>query len=155
MPQSDRELILTWWNEAWNEGLWAAAWGKSVEGLTAQQAAWRPPSAPGVTGERRSIWQIVLHLVFWREASLHKLATGEKPSEEEIARGNFPAITDVSEAAWADAKRRFAESHRRIAEILGDESRDIGRLLYLLPHDAYHIGQINTLRAMQGLKPIE
>ena len=32
---NDREFVLKWWNQAWTEGLWAAAWGKSIEGLTA------------------------------------------------------------------------------------------------------------------------
>ena len=61
---TDREFISGWWNEAWTEGLWAAPWGKSLEGLTAEQAAWRAPSEPGVDGERHSIGQNVLHVVF-------------------------------------------------------------------------------------------
>jgi hypothetical protein len=60
-----RELVIKWWDEAWTEGLWAAAWSKSLNDLTPAQAAWRPPATVG--GERHSIWQLVLHMIFWRE----------------------------------------------------------------------------------------
>jgi hypothetical protein len=32
----DRDLVTKWWSEAWTEGLWAAAWSKSLDGLTPQ-----------------------------------------------------------------------------------------------------------------------
>src|SRR3954471_21578609 len=54
---TDRELIQKWWQDAWTEGLWSASWSKSLDGLTPDQAAWQPPSAPGVTGNRNSIHQ--------------------------------------------------------------------------------------------------
>lgn len=146
---TDRELLGTWWSAAWNEGLWAAAWSRSVEDLTAAQAAWAPQ--PG----RHSIWQIVLHMIFWREDCLRRLATGRKPTDEELAANNFPHLTDVSEPAWTAAKRRFADSQQRVAAVLADGAASLERVSYLLPHDCYHFGQINYLRAMQGLKPIE
>ena len=40
MEQAAREHVMKWWNEAWSEGLWAASWRKSLDGLTAAQAAW-------------------------------------------------------------------------------------------------------------------
>lgn len=152
MLPPDRALLTQWWSDAWNEGLWAASWSKSIADLTPAQANWSP--APG----RKSIWQIVLHMVFWRENSLRRLAPetlGQKPTAEEIERFNFPAITDTSETAWSAARARFEETQQRIATAFANETTDIGRLRYLLPHDCYHIGQINYLRAMQGLKPIE
>jgi uncharacterized damage-inducible protein DinB len=152
---TDRELALKWWNEAWTTGLWAAPWNKSVEDLTAAQAAWAPASPQGVAGPRHSIWQIVLHIVFWRENWLGRLAGGSRPTDDETAKFNFPAITDISEVAWADARRRLAESHERIAAALKDRGAEADSVMYFLPHDCYHFGQINYLRAMQGLKPIE
>lgn len=151
---TDRELIIKWWSEAWNEGLWAAAWSKSIDGLTPDQAAWSPPSRDGHPG-RTSIWQIVLHMVFWRENALRRLETGKGPSDDEVSRLNFPKIDDVSEGAWAAARRRLAETQERVIVALRDPRAEADRVMYLLPHDSYHIGQINYLRAMQGLAPIE
>ncbi|CAG0978280.1 hypothetical protein PHYC_01623 [Phycisphaerales bacterium] len=155
---NERELIQKWWGEAWSEGLWAAAWSKSLEGLSPQQAAWAPPSAPGVDtkpGDRHSIWQIVLHMVFWRESWLKRVAGGGRHTDEEYARLNFPDILIASEAAWEHDRRRFKETQDRVGAAFADGKTDHSAIMYLLPHDCYHFGQINYLRAMQGLRPIE
>ncbi|MBI5865152.1 MAG: DinB family protein [Planctomycetes bacterium] len=146
---SEREFLASWWNSAWTEGLWAAAWSKSIDGLSAEQAAWTPANG------RHSIWQIVLHMLFWREDCLRRIAGGGKPSEAEVQAKNFPAITDPSQQAWDSVQRRFAESQKQVAAVLADSAAPLDRAAYLLPHDSYHMGQINYLRAMQGLPAIE
>ena len=145
----DRPSLLKWWNDAWTEGLWAASWSKAVADLTPAQAAWTP--APG----RHSIWQIVEHMMFWREDNLRRLAGGTKPTPEQLASGNFPQIRDTSDAAWRDTLRRFEDSQKRLAAAIADPKNSLDRVAYLLPHDSYHIGQITYLRALQGLPPIE
>lgn len=149
MQKDAREWIATWWEEAWDTGLWAASWSKSLEGLTAEQAAWSP--APG----RHSIWQIVLHMMFWRDCWLHRVATGQRRPVDDLERVNFPEITEPTEEAWAETRRRFVETQARMAQGLRNYSSDADPLTYLLPHDCYHFGQINYLRAMLGLSPIE
>ncbi|MCC6428782.1 MAG: DinB family protein [Phycisphaerales bacterium] len=149
MTQTDRQLIAKWWDEAWNEGLWAASWSQSLDGLTAEQAAWSP--APG----RHSIWKLALHMIFWRHSWIRRAATGIKPTDAEIARDNFPEITNPSEASWAATRRVFEDTQKQIAEILKKPDPACEPLMQFLPHDCYHFGQINYLRAMQGLKPIE
>lgn len=152
---ADQRLLGTFWNDAWGEGLWAAGWEKSLEGLTPEQAAWSPPNAPGVEGTRHSIWQNVLHMCFWREEGLRMLHDPVKPTAEKIAAGNFPGVTDKSGAAWDAVKARFAETQRRIGELFRTPGGDTSRLRYMLPHDCYHFGQINLIRSMLGLKAIE
>ena len=104
---TDRELLLSFWNAAWSEGLWAAAWSKSVDNLTPAQAAWSP--APG----RHSIWQIVLHMIFWRENELRRFATGQPPSAKEVEELNFPTLTDTSQIAWDKACERLRDTQER------------------------------------------
>ena len=145
----DRTRLSQFWRKAWEDGLWAAPWSKSLEGLTAAQAAWKP--AP----QRNSIWQIVGHMVFWREDALARLTGKPKPTDEEIARLNFPQPAVPSELDWQSLKKRFAESQRHIAAALADPNANFERLQYMLPHDCYHMGQINYLRAMQGMAAIE
>jgi uncharacterized damage-inducible protein DinB len=152
MGQTEREIVSKWWDEAWKDGLWAAAWSKSLEGLTPAQAAWTPrEGGPG----RHSIWQIVLHMIFWRESWLRRAATGQKPTDEELARGNFPEVTDPSVKAWEDLRKRFADTQARVGKALREMGLEADPMMYFLPHDCYHFGQINYLRAMQGLKAIE
>lgn len=152
---ADQALLASFWGDAWEEGLWAAGWRKSLEGLTAQQASWSPPNAPGVTGHRHSIWQHVLHMCFWREDALRRLTDPAKPSEDTVAASNFPAVIDSSEEAWVAVKARFAQSQVRVSDALMTPGVDSSRLRYMLPHDCYHMGQVNLIRAMLGLKPIE
>jgi len=146
----DRSSLLKFWNDAWSEGLWAAAWSKSVAGLTPSQAAWKPADG------RHSIWQIVNHMIFWREDALARLK-GEtrRPTDEELAKYNFAEPAEVSEAAWKTTVGGFERSQQDVAQAIAEPANSVERLAYLLPHDCYHIGQINYVRAMQGLKAIE
>lgn len=146
---SARDLLSSFWNTAWSDGLWAASWSKSIDGLTPEQAAWTPARG------RHSIWQIVLHMVFWRNNELRRFADGQAPAADDVARLNFPEITAITEAAWNDARARLRESQDRLATVFVDPSKDLERAKYLIPHDAYHFGQINYLRALQGLPSIE
>jgi hypothetical protein len=144
----ERESLLQLWDEWWKEGIWFASWSETLEGLTPDQAAWRPGS------ELHSIWQIVAHVCFWREYTLGTLAGRPKPSDEEMARSNFPEPEAVTTQAWEAARARLAESHRRLRETIADERHPLDRLRYHLAHDANHQGQILYLRRMQGLPPI-
>lgn len=145
----DRRSLTKFWNDAWTEGLWAASWKKSVDRLTAEQAAWKPAEA------RHSIWQMVSHMIFWRENELERIKTGKEPTKEQIERFNFPEPAPTTKAAWEGTLRKFEETQQRIAAALADEKVNIDRLAFLLPHDCYHMGQINYVRAMLGLKPVE
>jgi hypothetical protein len=149
MPQTDRQLVIKWLNEAWTTGLWAASWSKAIDSLTPSQAAWAP--AP----DRHSIWQLVLHMAFWREVAMRRAMTGQQPKDEEVKSGNFPTLSDRSEKAWADAKQRFAASQRKLTEMLETGGLEADPLMNFLAHDSYHFGQINYLRGLQGLPSVE
>lgn len=153
--ESQRLDLQSWWNDAWTEGLWSASWSKSIDGLTAAQASWLPQHS----GRKHSIWQHVLHMIFWRDNCLRRVTPAtlnQRPTEDDIKRLNFPDLTDTSEQAWTIAKTRFQESQARIAAAFADPSiQDIRLLSYLIPHDCYHFGQINMIRGMLNLPAIE
>lgn len=152
----ERTFITRWWDEAWRDGLWAASWSQALEGLTAEQAAWTPPGAPGTAPPRRHcIRQIVLHMIFWREGWLRRVATGVKISAEEKEIGNFPELTDPSEEAWRRDRERFADTQRRMLEAMRTTGPEGDTLIYFLPHDCYHFGQIMLIRGLLGLPVIE
>jgi uncharacterized damage-inducible protein DinB len=142
-------MLIKWWSQAWDEGLWASAWGRSLQGLTPEQAVWTP--GPG----RHSIWQNVNHMVFWREHELGLLAGRPRASQDEINAGNFAKPQEVTRAAWDASVSRLEATQRKIAEALADPAANIDRLSYLLPHDCYHFGQINLLRGLQGLPAMD
>lgn len=147
----DREQVAKMWKEAWSDGLWYTPWGKAVEDLSPEQAAWQP--MPG----RHSIWQLVNHIVFWQDYTLRS-ARGQKPDRETFARElevrNWEGPAEITPAAWAEAKRRFQASYEQMI-VLAGEAASLERPLYHLLHESYHVGQIMYLRALQGLPPIE
>lgn len=143
----DRKTLLSLWEEAETSGLWAAPWSKCVADITAEQAAWKPRA------DRHSIWQLVHHIVFWREHEVRQLA-GQKPTEEEIGLRNWEEPTSISKEAWSRDRKRLEETHGQIREAIANERNPLDRLRFILPHDCYHFGQIMYVRALQGLEPV-
>lgn len=145
------------WSTAWEGGNWGPAWKGAFEGLSAAQAAWVPERIDGETlsvarRERvHSIWQILNHIVFWRGEMVRMLEPGEALDKEKIARGNWESPEAVTDAAWAEAKARFAASHELMADAIGKSEENAKKLAEMLPHDAYHIGQVHTMRAVMGV----
>lgn len=146
----------TFASERWHPTLATAVWG-----LTAAQAAWKP--AP----ERHSIWQIVRHLIHWKRGVLEAL-NGNTPDFERMTAEDWPEVAGDQDAWEADVRALhdlYAEFRRRL-EALGDEGLQRAvrsyqqsaeplviarRLLGVFTHDAYHSGQIQYLRALQGI----
>lgn len=145
------------WSKAWEGAGWGPAWKGAFEGISASQAAWKPShfdgeELPTVRRDRvHSIWQILHHIVFWREAMVRMLEPNSRPSEDEIARRNWEEPSEVSEAAWADAKARYVASHELMANAIAKSDENAKKLAEMLPHDAYHIGQVYTMRALLGV----
>lgn len=152
------------WSSAWEGAGWGPAWKGAFEGLSPQQAAWAPSVIDGDAleasrrGRVHSIWQILNHVVFWRETVVASLR-GERPSEDDIARRNWEAPApgapgapgDVTDRAWAEAKARYVASHELMANAIGASEDNARRLAEMFPHDAYHIGQVYTMRALLGV----
>lgn len=148
-PESTRDFLIAQWDQAWDKGLWAAPWSRVLEGLTPQQAAWKP------SPDRHSIWQNLNHVLFWRGYVVHRLRGGEHLSPDEISRRNFAEPTRVDESAWNGMVANFAASHRDARAALADPALDLTNLAHMAAHDSYHVGQIMLLRSLQGLAVID
>jgi len=149
IPESSRDFLVAQWDQAWEKGLWAAPWSRVLEGLTPQQAAWKP--AP----ERHSIWQILNHMLFWRGYVVLRLRGGEQLSPDEVSRRNFAEPTRIDEPAWNGMVANFAASHREVRAALADPGIDLSNLAHVAAHDSYHVGQIMMLRSLQGMAVID
>src|SRR5689334_15125163 len=67
----------------------------ALRGVTAEQAAWRP------TPRRKSVWELALHIAYWKYAVHRQLTGGPQPR---FPRGpaNFPSQPAApDEAEWA------------------------------------------------------
>ena len=132
-----------------------------LEGVTAEQAAKRPPNGA------HSIWELVLHATGWRN-EVARRAKGEPAGAP--AAGDYPAVGDPTPERWKAALAAFDDSHRNLVAVargMTDEqmwkptndprNRPLGtgvtyyELLHgIVQHDAYHAGQIAILKKVLG-----
>ncbi len=130
-----------------------------LEDVTASQAGRRPASAV------HSIWELVRHIAAWKREVTRRL--GGHPAGEP-ADGDWPPVTDTSEAAWAAALADLRAAHagllaaiaRLDQSALNERVRDdrdpaLGASLSrhdtidgLIDHDVYHAGQVALVKRM-------
>lgn len=152
---SEVERIRNQFERAFNGGAWH---GPSVRellnGVTADQAAAHP--IPGA----HSIWELTLHIAAWEDACRRRLeGDPAQLSDDE----NFPPITDTSEAAWEEAKRKLLKLHNqllvaitatedaRLDQPIIDSAETTFNSVYVtlhggVQHSLYHAGQIAVLK---------
>ncbi len=143
----DRQFILDMWDASHEKYTWIPPFIASFKDLTPQQAAWKPDP------KRHSIWQNLHHISFWREATIRRLK-GENVSDEEKDKNNFAEPAQINADTWGAAIARFEKSNQLIHDAILNEKIKLDDLKYILPHDAYHMGQVMCLRALQGIPPV-
>ena len=136
-----------------------------VSGLTARAAGERA-SAP------YSVFELVFHMNYWMEYELQRLG-GHSPAYPEHAAQGWPREpAPATEDEWQSAEARFASLLGRMSQLARDETaggrpvpitsqashanqgatlRDV--LWQTLVHNAYHLGQVTTVRRMLGAWP--
>ncbi len=151
------ERILQLWDETFEKESWHVPLIAAVRGISAAQAAWRP--AP----ERHSIWQIVEHLIFWKEHMLSRLRGAPRRPTGWAEGLDWKGVPEVADDAWEDAIRRLAQVQEALKVELARRSDDdlavplpgssypLFTIQTMAVHDAYHCGQICYLRALQGI----
>jgi len=130
--------------EAWH----GPSVGEALDGLGAAGASRRP------IGAAHSIWEIVHHVRVTDEL-VRARVTGEAGGDE----ADWPAVTDLGEAAWRAAVDRLKATQHALREAVsklpearlhqnmpGKDHSYWHELLGILHHDLYHAGQISILR---------
>ena len=128
----------------------------ALRGVSAEQAAWRP------TSRRKSVWELALHIAYWKYTVRRRLVGGSQPRFPRRP-ANFPRLPDpADEAAWARDVALLRQEHERLVEAVRrlDQRRlaaippegrkwTYGELaLGIAAHDAYHTGQIQLLKRL-------
>ena len=106
-----------------------------------------------------SIWGMVAHLAAWDGVVADRIT--EQRAIETPDNGDFPAVTESSPEAWAEALRELDRQHARLAEAMAalDDARLVETVTGktystahmirgVAQHMAYHAGQIALLRKM-------
>lgn len=129
-----------------------------VRGVDADTAAWKP--AP----DRHSIWDLVLHIAYWRYAVRRRL-TGEEKGGFPRSPADWPAVPEpADEEAWARDRALLREGHRQLVAAvlafdparLDDNPEDESRYTFMellsgiVQHDLYHTGQIQIMKRIHA-----
>lgn len=109
-------------------------------------------------GELNSIWQIVNHMISWREALIARVKDKPVayPDDNYIAE-----IKIITPKAWKDTLKKFEKSQKNIISFLNSSKESLLEkisptsgysyyelVLAILQHDTYHIGQIVLIKKM-------
>ena len=156
-----KDLLLDHLEQTYEKEGWYTPLGMAIRGLTAEQAAWKP------SAERHSIWQIVRHVIHWKRGVLQSWA-GDPPDYEPLNRDDWQEVSGEESAWQADVdqlNKMYAEFHQKL-EGIDDQAIQVSvkayqqshqptpvakRLMAVFAHDAYHSGQIQYVRALQGI----
>ncbi|MDR7071646.1 DinB family protein [Fictibacillus barbaricus] len=149
------DLLLKVFDSTFDKESWYAPFKDSIDGLTAEQARWKPAGEAA-----KSIWENLNHLIYYKERLVANLE-GREWTNHLSGDENF-YLTEQSndDQEWMKVVERAVNVNQKLREILSNmtvneldhQSLD-GKLLDIFVHDAYHTGQIMQTRKMQGSWP--
>ncbi|MFB4212755.1 DinB family protein [Shouchella sp. JSM 1781072] len=144
---STREFILIQLGVIHDQQGWFVPLNHAVKDITPEQAAWTS------SDQSNSIWGIVEHLIFYNERYLdrfQKISVHREPVDSIADTFNISNQRSWPEAAaylnelmlkWRDAVKEAKPE---------DFTEAMTDLTHLTLHNAYHIGQIVSIRKQQG-----
>jgi len=131
----------------------------ALEALSTEHARQRPHP------DLATIWEQLAHIVFWQDHSL-QLLRGEDPANPKSASESWPPppAPDQADKEWSRLLARFHSGLKAAEEIARTEELDtrlkakdtrtvIEGIFAIAQHNAYHFGQIVTLRRLLRLWP--
>ncbi|MFL6516156.1 MAG: DinB family protein [Chthoniobacterales bacterium] len=141
-----KSILLEQLRETHNQEQWFVPVKVAIEGLTAEQAAWKDGT------DNHSIAQLVNHLIFWNKQQLAKF-NGEKPVA--FSGDNNETFAGLDKAAWDASVKQIDDVLTAWEKAIegADDAKlakwysTIGRIS---THNAYHTGQIIYIRKMKG-----
>ena len=141
-----RSILLKQFQTTWNKEEWFVPVSIAVEGLTAQQAMWKPNDSS------HSVGQLAYHLLYWNKQSLDKF-NGRKPAA--FSGDNNETFTAFTEESWAATVKQLNEVMLgwETAIKTADEAKLqkwYATIANINTHNAYHTGQILYIRKLAG-----
>jgi len=127
-----------------------------LRGVGAEQAAWKP------SPERHSIWELTLHLAYWKYGVRRRLDRTVPHGAFPRTPANWPSPPETTDERGWKADRDLLRSehealiataqaldHRRLDETSGKgEYRHLDLLFGVVTHDIYHTGQIQLMKRL-------
>ncbi|MFC4559705.1 DinB family protein [Virgibacillus kekensis] len=128
---------------ACHENTWFVSLLNSIDGLTEEQANWKPSET------NNSIFEIVNHLIFYNQRYLNRFK--DIPNERNEDNNTF---RNKEELNWNDTVKRIndimSEWKNVVEEVEAKKLDDFApELAHLTIHTTYHTGQILYIRKLQ------
>lgn len=158
VPDREIHLLLSCLDEAFDKRAWHGTnFRGSIRGVGPEEAAWHP--APG----RHSIWEIVLHVAYWKYAVRRQLTGAERGSFALTGSNWFPIPEQSAPdaAAWKAATALVATEHRllraaveqlpvrALAQKTPRGNHTFRRIIYgVALHDVHHEGQVQLIKRL-------
>ena len=151
-----KQILIRQFSSCYDENGWFVAVRNALEGVTAEQAAWKP------AGSDNSIWETLTHLSYYNNAYLQRFKGID--FEYDVADNDETFKGGSSEAEWNGVLGKFDSVMREFRDLLkaADESvfdQAVASkpevswaelICDINAHNAYHGGQILLLRKLQG-----
>ena len=142
---STRSVLLDQLKSTHNVKNWFVPVNVAVEGLTPEQAAWKDKGG-------HSVGQLTFHLLFWNERQL-KDFKGEK--KDTFSGNNEETFDKFDQEQWTDVVKQLDQVLTDIEkwiETAGDDElrKHSATIANISAHNAYHTGQIVSVRKAQG-----
>lgn len=151
-----KAILLQQYDRCYNENGWFVALRNTIDGVTAEQAAWKPKDSDN------SIWETLSHLTYYINAYLQRFK-GIDYQYDVTSNDETFTSGDRSEAAWKVEIGKFDAVMTEWRDLIeaSDEDKfsqpaanDQGTWAELIAninaHNAYHGGQILLIRKLQG-----
>ena len=141
-----RSILLAQFKTTDDQADWFVPVMKSVDGITAKQAMWKPNDSS------HSIGQLAYHIWFWNKQSLDKF-NGKTP--DKFDGNNDETFNDFTEASWASTVANLGQVMKEWEKAIG-EADDAklqswySTIAHINTHTAYHTGQILYVRKLAG-----
>ena len=150
---SKREILIEQFDACWNDDSWFVSLKTVLDGVTAEQAAWKPE------GTDNSIWETLNHIIYWTERWLKRYRR-ELNYPEDIDNdttfhsdeSDWEKTLEKLDSVMLEWRKEFsAMSDEELAEHVNAEYKEPfwKPLAHQNVHNAYHIGQILLLRKLQ------
>ena len=145
-PVTLKAVLLEQLRTTHNQKDWFVPVMGAVEGLTPQQAAWKD------SGGNHSARQLANHLLFWNSQQLAKLK-GEKPTP--FNGNNNETFNGFDAKTWKLTVERLDRVLTDLEKLVDGASDEkvkewASAIAHIGAHNAYHTGQIISVRKLQG-----
>lgn len=128
----------------------------SLRGVGCRQAAWKPDP------ERHSIWELTLHVAYWKYAVRRRLDPSVRRGAFPRSPANWPRMPEVrDERGWKADRALLRDEHGALVGVAKaltpaqlehrdakGEYRALDLLFGVVTHDVYHTGQIQLMKRL-------